>query len=33
MHLKEDKWNYISSNYMEHEIKIMLKWYKKNILH
>ena len=32
MHLKEDKWNYISSNYMEHEIKIMLKWYKKNVL-
>ena len=33
MHLKDDKWNYIPVNYMEHEIRLMLKWYKKNILH
>jgi hypothetical protein len=31
MHLKDDKWNYIPGNYMEYEIKMMLKWYNKNI--
>lgn len=31
MHLKDDKWNYIPGNYMEYEIRMMLKWYNKNI--
>ena len=33
MHLNDDKWNYIPGNYMEYEVRMMLKWYKKNILH
>ena len=31
MHFNGDKLNYIPCNYMEHEIKIMLKWYIKKI--
>lgn len=31
MHLNEDKWNYIPANYLEFEIRTMLKWYKKHI--
>lgn len=30
MHLNEDKWNYIPCNYMEYEIRAMLRWYVKN---
>jgi hypothetical protein len=30
MHLNEDKWNYIPCNYMEFEIRAMLRWYAKN---
>lgn len=31
MHLNDDKWNYIPGNYMEYEVRMMLKWYKKNV--
>lgn len=29
MHLKDNKWNYIPCNYMEYEIRMMLKFYIK----